>query len=52
LTLLGEVDLSRLADVFPEIGRVIEDNLIKSLEDADESDEADVDIQATYADVC
>jgi 5'-3' exoribonuclease 2 len=32
LTLLGEVDLARLADVFPEIGRVIEDNLIAEMQ--------------------
>ena len=56
LTLLGEVDLIRLGDVFPEIGRVIEEKNIAAMQaDEDHSvtlsgsiarDEDAVDVQA------
>jgi len=44
LTLLGEVDLARLGDVFPEIGRVIEDNLIAQMEEEDDDGPLDVQV--------
>ena len=36
LTLLGEADLARLGDVFPEIGRVIEAQIIANMEEEDD----------------
>jgi len=42
LTMNGEIDLARLGDVFPEIGRVIEDNLIAQMEEEDDEGPLDV----------